>query len=76
MKITDVIEFAKTQGYQTATYLGQWKTYEVYEPIFDEADVSFVGLPLVILVSGESIRMSAAEESLEQLHDTNITDED
>ena len=69
MEIDTVISFAKQQGYDNAIYLGKWKDYDAYEPVFDGADVSFVGLPFMILAKGDMVRMSTSEEAFEQLYD-------
>lgn len=63
-----VIEFARSQGYETALRLKNWKGFEVYEPIMKKDEVSYTGLPLLILVKGDEIRMSTPEEALEQLN--------
>ena len=60
-----VIEFAKEQGYDNASYLGEWDGYKVYEPTFDGDDVLFIGVPLVILVKNEVIKMSTVEEAFQ-----------
>ena len=70
MKIESVISYAKQQGYDNALYLGKWKEYDAFEPVFDGADVSFVGLPFIILVKGDAVRMSTSEEALEQIQNT------
>lgn len=70
MKKEAVISFVKQQGYDNAVYLGKWKDYDVYEPVFDCADVSFVGLPFIILAKGDAVRMSTSEEAFEQMQDT------
>lgn len=62
------IEFAISQGYETALRLKNWKGFEVYEPIMKKDEVSYTGLPLLILVKGDEIRMSTPEEALEQLN--------
>ena len=70
MKMETIISFAKQQGYDNAIYLGKWKGYDAYEPVFDGADVSFVGLPYIILAKGDTVRMSTSEEAFEQIQDT------
>ena len=60
-----VNEFAKQNGYLKAEYLKEWKGYQCYEPIMNEDETSFVGLPLVILVSDDEMRMSTPEEAME-----------
>lgn len=57
--------FAKGKGYYGAEYLKKWNGYECYEPTMDNADgePACIGLPLVILVKGETIRMSTIEEA-------------
>jgi hypothetical protein len=71
MKYDKVKAFAKEKGYDDALYIGKWKEYEAYEPVFDGDDVSFVGVPLLILVKDDDIRMSTVEEAFEQLQAAN-----
>lgn len=70
MEIEKVVAFARKQGYDNVRQLEPWKGFEVYEPIFDGDEVSVVGLPLLILVKGNEIRMSTPEEAFEQLDDS------
>ena len=70
MKLEKVIEFAKKQGYDSAKQLDDWNGYEVYEPLFDGEEVAFVGLPLLILVKGDKIRMSTEDEAFKQIEET------
>lgn len=67
MKHDEIVGFAKEQGYDDVLHIAKWKDYEVYEPVFNGDDVSFVGVPLIILVKDKMIRMSTVEESFEQL---------
>ncbi len=53
------------------SYIGKWRGYDVYEPMFESEEVAFVGLPYVILVKEDEIRMSTPKESLEQLNEMN-----
>jgi hypothetical protein len=61
-----VKEFAREQGYDDAISLGKWRGFDAYEPVFD-GDVAYVGPPLMILVKGETIRMSTPEEGYQQI---------
>lgn len=65
-----IIEFAKDQGYDSASFLQKWKGYEVYEPIFEGEGVQKVGLPLVILVKKNSIRLSTQDEAFALLDES------
>ena len=63
-----IIEFAKQHGYQNVVYLCKWRGFKCYEPIMSEGEISFIGLPLLILEDEDgNIRMSTPEESLQQL---------
>lgn len=67
-----ILEFAKKQGYDGVEPLGQWRGYDIFEPTFDQAseeEPAIVGPPLMIMVQGETIRMSTEEESFEQIDD-------
>ena len=66
----EVVAFAEKQGYDDVLPLGRWKEYDAYEPIFDDTDdenPAMVGPPLIILVKGDTIRMSTEEEAFEQM---------
>lgn len=67
MKIEKVKDFAKQQGYDDVLPIGKWKGFDAYEPVFNSEEPSFIGVPLLILVKGDSIRMSTVEEAFEQL---------
>lgn len=65
IKDKQVNEFARKHGYEKAEYLKKWKGYRCYEPIMSKGKISFSGLPLLILVKGDEIRMSTPEEAME-----------
>lgn len=72
MTIETITAFAKSQGLYGFTAIERrpdWQGYEVYEPVYDEANGQslVIGLPYVILVKGETIRLSTPDESLERL---------
>jgi len=68
-----VAEFAKKHSYKGAKYIGDWKEYKVYEPYTNDQQVSYVGLPLVILVNDKGeIRMSTSDEAMEILDDSSV----
>ena len=70
MDIGKVKQFAIKHGYKTVEKLAPWNGYEVYEPIMDEKETAFIGPPLLILVKGDTIRMSTEEEAFQQMDDT------
>ena len=63
----DIVKFAKEQGYDNVKQLADWNGYEVYEPFLNAKALSIVGLPLLILVKENIIRMSTCEEAFEQM---------
>lgn len=64
-------KFAKTHGYETAEYLCEWRGFKCYEPIVTEGQISFVGLPLLILEDEKgNIRMSTSEEAMQQIDES------
>ena len=63
-----VLEFAKSQGYQTVKKEKEkWNGYTVYSPGYDDGFVHFVGLPYVILVKNGKARMSDLDETLKYM---------
>ncbi len=66
-----VDEFAKSQGYEKAEYLCEWRGYKCYEPIVAEGEMSYVGLPLLILEDKNGgLRMSTPEEAMQQMDES------
>lgn len=70
MDMKQVIAFAKKNGYETAEKVNDWNGYECYEPMMDSKKETAVGPPLLILVKGETIRMSTPDEAFQQMDDT------
>lgn len=65
-----IIEFAKKRGYESVEYLKDWHGFRCYEPVYRmDNPVSYIGLPLVILVKGNEIRMSTADEAMSMLEE-------
>lgn len=65
---SSIDKFAKSQGYETAEYLCEWRGFKCYEPIVAEGEMSYVGLPLLVLEDGKgNIRMSTPEEAMQQI---------
>ena len=72
MEFDEIEKFAKIHGYQTAKIGGisKWHGFDVYEPIYDlDKEKVCIGLPYVILVKGNDIRMSNVKESFAYLDD-------
>lgn len=67
MDRSKVVQFAKAQGYDDVLYIGKWRGYSAYEPVFAGGETHFVGPPLLVLVKGDAIRMSTVEEAFQQL---------
>ena len=67
MTLDAITKFAKKQGYSSVKELKPWNGYKVYEPVFDDDSIAFIGLPLVILVKGQKIRLSTPDEALKMI---------
>ena len=67
----EIDRFAKEQGYAGGcVYLREWNGYSIYEPLFDDSgEPCVIGPPLVVMVSGETIRMSTEEEAFQTLEE-------
>ena len=67
MEKDKILEFARKQGYDDVRYLGKWRSFDSYEPLFKGPGMAVVGPPLTILVQGNQIRMSTVEEAMDQI---------
>lgn len=70
-----IVQFAKSKGYYDVIYNGKWRSYDVYEPVFQGNEVHYVGPPLTILVKGDEIRMSTVKEAFEILDEMETEEE-
>lgn len=71
MSIEKIVAYAKTQGYIDAKYLHKWRDFDVYEPIYSKSEeTAYIGLPLMILVKGDNIRMTTPDEAFKHLDET------
>ena len=62
-----VNDFARENGYNGAEFLKKWNGYDAYEPYMDKDSEAYLGLPLMILVKGEEIRMSTPQEAMDMI---------
>lgn len=60
-----ILDFAKQNGYSTIQRVEDWKGYEIYEPVFNKPTI--IGLPFVIMVKKDKIRMSTPKEAMARL---------
>ena len=56
MTLGNIIKFAQKSIYDTAEYIGEWNSYKVYEPGFNDEKECCTGFPSFILVKGNTIR--------------------
>lgn len=70
----EIQEFAQKNGFKGAKYVGKWKKYTVYEPYMSDNEISYTGLPLVILVNeNNEIRWSTQDEATTPLDVNSFT---
>lgn len=59
-----IIDFAKLEGFDTAQRVENWRGYEIYEPLYNDGEVHYIGLPFFIMLKDDEMRMSTLEETL------------
>lgn len=67
IQIEKIINFAKQYGYIDVEKIESWNSYECYRPIFSYESDYVIGPPYIILVRGDSIRMSTSDEAFQYL---------
>lgn len=67
MNLAKIKKFVRNFGYDDAKYRGEWKEYQVYEPILDDEEPANVGKPEFVLVTDETIRMATEDEVFEYI---------
>ena len=66
--------YAKEMGYEKAFFRLKWNGYDVYEPVYSK-ELSYIGLPLMILEKNGKFRMTTPEEAFDILDITADLDE-
>jgi hypothetical protein len=59
-----VLEFAKKDGYATVNYLGKYRGYDLYKPLYEDLHVA-TGLPTYIIVEDNKPKFVRGQEGLE-----------
>ena len=59
-----VLEFAKKEGYATVNYLGKYKEYDLYKPLYEDSVVA-TGLPVYIIVKDDKPEFVRGKAGLE-----------
>lgn len=55
-------EMAKASIYHDAEYLGTWNGYEVFEPVFNDDEVHYIGFPQFILCKDGTARWTQTRQ--------------
>ena len=64
MKNENILKLAQSEGYATVNYLGKYKEYDLYKPLYEDPHIA-TGLPVYIIVKDnkpEFIRGKAGQE--------------
>ena len=59
-----VLKFAKRDGYATVNYLGKYKEFDLYKPLYEIPDL-MTGLPVFIIVKDEKLEFVRGKAGLE-----------
>ena len=59
-----VLEFAKKVGYATVNYLGKYKEFDLYKPLYENPNVA-TGLPVYIIVKDDKPEFVRGKAGLE-----------
>lgn len=56
------LKFAERSGYATIEYLGKYKEYDLYKPLYEDPHIA-TGLPVYIIVKDNKPNSSGASRS-------------
>ena len=48
-----ILKFAQNKGYATVNYLGKYKEYDLYKPLYEDPHIA-TGLPVYIIVKDDN----------------------
>lgn len=59
-----ILKFAQAEGYATVNYLGKYKEYDLYKPLYEDPDMA-TGLPVYISVKDDKPEFVRGKAGLE-----------
>ena len=59
-----LLKFAQEEGYAAVNYLGKYKEYDLYKPLYEDPDVA-TGLPVYIIVKDDKPKFVRGKAGLE-----------
>lgn len=62
-----VYKMIRDAGYDNAKFIGFWDEFEVYQPMYSDSAIHYIGYPHCILLKGNTIRWTSNIEALEIL---------
>lgn len=63
-----VYKIIKGAGYDNAKFIGLWNGFEVYQPIYSNSEIHYIGYPHRILLKENTIRWTSNREAIEILN--------
>lgn len=70
------VKMAQKSIYDSARYLGKWKGFDIYEPVFEDDEVHFIGQPEFILAKSGSMRWTIGTDEAFAIMDEFSADEE
>ena len=64
MGIEDVFKLAQSEGYATINYLGKYKEFHLYKPLYEDPHIA-TGLPVYIIVKDDKPEFVRGKAGLE-----------
>lgn len=61
---SSILIFAQNEGYATVNYLGKYKEFVLYKPLYEDSDVA-TGLPVYIIIKDGKPEFVRAKAGLE-----------
>ena len=64
MESGKIIKFAQRSGYATVNYLGKYKEFDLYKPLYEDPNIA-TGLPVYIIVKDDKLEFVRGKAGLE-----------
>lgn len=74
--IDNVLNLIKDSIYDDVKYVGEWQGFELYEPIFNDDEVHYIGMPSYILKKGDVVRWNTINETRQLMSIFCVDDEE
>lgn len=72
----DVLKEARKEGFVKVEKAGRLDEWDIYDPIYSEEGMAYIGLPIFVGTNGQKIKWFIGKEAFDVIHRLHLDQED